>query len=308
MTKRRKRYGVIINEKAGTALGLDHEALTQGLHRIAKERGVDIDLVITEGKSIGSEITRLQKERSIDALIAGGGDGTVSTSAAQAMEAGLVFGVLPLGTMNYFARTLKMPLDPLQAFESLLNGKTASVDTGVVNDRLFLHFVSLGLQPEMIRERQSIGYKSRIGKIAASTRAFLRTVRRVRRLQLDARLGEEHVICPASALIVSNNVINNSLPPIADRLDEGVLGVYLVKSHHWLDLLRLSKDAIIGRWKESAVVEVRTAQSVTINRASHRRRGLKVSIDGELHKFTGVIEIDIKPKSLKVLVPREQAA
>jgi diacylglycerol kinase family enzyme len=306
MARRRKHFGVAINAKAGTARGLDHQALSEGLRLIAKHNNATIDLVISDGKEIGGEVDRLKQRGDIDALIVGGGDGTVSTSAAQVMVSDLVLGVIPLGTMNYFARTLRLPLDPLQAFESLVAGKTAAVDTGQVNGELFLHHVSLGLQPDMIRERKNIGYQSRVGKIMASTQAFLRIVRRARRMMLDATLGEEHVFFTTSALIVSNNELGDSLPPIAERLDGDTLGIYSVKSHHWLDLLWLSKDAALGRWKSNGAIDIHTAKSLTITPAPRfRRSDITVSVDGELRRFTGKIEIDIRPKSLKVLKPSE---
>jgi diacylglycerol kinase family enzyme len=155
----------------------------------------------------------------------------------------------------------------------------------------------------MIRERKSISYRSRFGKIIASTQAFFRSVRRARRLMLDAKLEEEHVILATSALVVSNNLMGDSLPPIAERLDQGILGIYAVKSHYWLDLLRLSKDAAIGQWKDNPTVDIYTAQSLTIKRASRSHRNLTVSVDGELHEFKSGIEIESKPKSLKVLMP-----
>lgn len=303
MAKKRRRFGVIINEKAGTARGLDHQSFSESLRLAAKDSHTDIDLVMTDGKAISDDIAQLRKRGLIDALIVGGGDGTVSASARQAIELDLVLGVLPLGTMNYFARTLKLPLDPLEAFKSLLAAKSASIDTGLINGELFLHHVSLGLQPDMIRERKTITYRSRLGKIMASTQAFLRSVRRARRLMLDTRLGDEHVMFATSALIVSNNVLGDGLPPIAERLDDGLLGVYSINSHHWLDLLRLSKDAAMGQWKNNRAIDVHTAQSLVIKQASRARRDLTASVDGELHDYAGGIEIEIKPKSLKVLAP-----
>lgn len=301
----RRPMQVIVNPQAGTAKGSDPAALAESLSAAAAEVGAEIEISLLEGQAIGRKIDRIKASGDAGAVIVGGGDGTVSTTAAQLAGTSIALGVLPLGTMNFFARALKIPLDPALALKSLLQGEEGLVDTGSVNGRLFLHQVSLGLQPHMIRRREAMDYGSRLGKMVASARAFLRTMRRPPSLRLEATAPNGESWCiETPALIVSNNLYDAGLPPLPLHLDQGILGVYILASAGWTDLLSLSKDIALGQWQRNAAMDVRELTRIAISRAARRAKPLTVSIDGELDKIKGELDIAIQPKSLKVLKPR----
>src|SRR6478609_5166493 len=78
-------------------------------------------------------------------IILGGGDGTISSVVDHFAYASVVFGVLPLGTANSFARTLGIPLDLAGAIDVLVNGKVATIDLGKINDDYFANGSSIGM-------------------------------------------------------------------------------------------------------------------------------------------------------------------
>ena len=65
-----------------------------------------------------------------------------------------MLGVLPLGTMNHFAKDLHIPLDLEGAVETIVQGHVANVDLGEVNGHIFVNNSSLGLYPSIVRERE----------------------------------------------------------------------------------------------------------------------------------------------------------
>ena len=65
-------------------------------------------------------------------VIVGGGDGTISSVVDHFAYARVLFGVIPLGTANSFARTLGIPLNLSDAVDVLVNGKVADVDLGKI--------------------------------------------------------------------------------------------------------------------------------------------------------------------------------
>ena len=93
-------------------------------------------------------------QRQGGALVAAGGDGTLSSVAAQAVSRGLVFGVLPLGTFNLFARTHGVPPDLPDAARALLRAAPAPVQVGRVGGRTFLVNAALGMYPAMLEDRE----------------------------------------------------------------------------------------------------------------------------------------------------------
>ncbi|MGC4004181.1 MAG: diacylglycerol kinase family protein [Pirellulales bacterium] len=91
--------------------------------------------------------------RSYDAVIGGGGDGTLSAIAGALAGTKMPLGVLPLGTLNHFAKDLKIPMHLADAAWVVAQRRIAQVDVAEVNGRVFLNNSSLGLYPRMVIER-----------------------------------------------------------------------------------------------------------------------------------------------------------
>ena len=90
-----------------------------------------------------------------DLLVAAGGDGTVSVVAGVAVSTGSSLGVLPMGTLNHFAKDVGLPLDLEKAVEAIVAGRVHQVDVGEVNGRIFVNNSSVGLYPRMVWEREA---------------------------------------------------------------------------------------------------------------------------------------------------------
>src|SRR4051812_49788191 len=88
-----------------------------------------------------------------EALVAGGGDGTINTAASQLVDGDIPLGVIPLGTLNHFAKDLGIPLELEGAAKVVLDGSVCRVDVGEVNGRVFLNNSSLGMYPAIVRLR-----------------------------------------------------------------------------------------------------------------------------------------------------------
>src|SRR4029077_18325609 len=85
-------------------------------------------------------------------LVAAGGDGTVNAVAAAIVGSEAVLGILPLGTLNHFAKDLKLPLDLEGAVRTLKTGSVQKVDVAQVNGRVFVNNSGLGLYPSMVKQ------------------------------------------------------------------------------------------------------------------------------------------------------------
>ncbi|MCY0150938.1 YegS/Rv2252/BmrU family lipid kinase [Hoeflea alexandrii] len=105
----------------------------------------------------------IEKERSI--IIVGGGDGTISSVVDYFAYRESVFGLLPLGTANSFARSLGIPLDLEGAVEVIARGKVADVDLGSINGDLFANGAAIGL-PTMIARATPHSMKRWLGRLA----------------------------------------------------------------------------------------------------------------------------------------------
>jgi len=136
-------------------------------------------------------------------IVAGGGDGTVSTVAGALVDTGIVFGVLPLGTLNHFARDLGVPLELADAVAVLAQGEPGRVDVGEVNGRIFVNNSSLGVYPRIVRLRERYGSRGP-GKWLAALWATLTVLRRhpFAAVRLGYRRREMLRLMTGAALIV----------------------------------------------------------------------------------------------------------
>src|SRR5690606_37519280 len=97
------------------------------------------------GDEVEAALRRAATSNSVDAIMAGGGDGTISAAARIAYETDMPLAVLPAGTMNLFARALKVPLVLEEALEAIAGGEVGAVEIATANDRAFVHQFGVGI-------------------------------------------------------------------------------------------------------------------------------------------------------------------
>lgn len=127
------------------------------------EGGVELVEPDAESGDPSQSIRRYADE--IELVVVGGGDGSIHLALPGLVETQLPLGVLPLGTANDLARSLKLPLDPVLACEVILEDNAQRIDLGKVNDQWFMNVASLGLSTE-VTNRLTKGAKSRWGVFA----------------------------------------------------------------------------------------------------------------------------------------------
>jgi diacylglycerol kinase family enzyme len=294
---------VLLNSGAGTLRDGDGDAVVSKIKESLGAAGHTVEVVTAPGGELQGRLEMRLSLGRPDTVIVGGGDGTVSGMAAALCGTEIAMGILPLGTMNLFARSVGMPLDLDEALAAFVGATTRKVDLGEVNGRIFTHHVSLGLHPRLVAMREKADYGSRVGKIFATFRALLTTMRRPPRLQVRVTLEEKVFDLETPALVVSNNMFGPDHLPYADALDQGVLGIYICTSHHPADLAQVTLEALLGSWHARDRVQTLSARSITVERRSRRRRRIVATVDGELVTFDGAIEMKILPGCLTVLAP-----
>lgn len=291
---------LVLNPQAGTLRGLDPRQAAEDLAEIFRAHGHKVKTEIHSGRAAIAAIARVCREKSCDGIVVGGGDGTVSAAASAAAASGIALGILPLGTMNLFARSLAIPLDMREAAEALAAGRRSSVDIGEVNGRFFIHHVTLGLHPRMIRIRERLSYGSRIGKIWASIQAWWMAVRQPPRLVASIRADGQRFERRTAAILVTNNPWGEGHLPYADDLRQGKLGLYVTTSRRWQDLLQLTARMTLGEIAENPLLENWEAEEVEIDLPRAR---INASVDGEIVSLQTPLRIAVRRRGLSVLRP-----
>lgn len=294
------RFIGVFNRDGGTFRTTDMEAFAARAVEIFAAAGHEIDARIVEGKQLIDELKRAAGEA--DVLVAGGGDGTISAAAAIAFRQGVPLAVVPAGTMNFFARSLHMPLDLEGALAAIADGEIHKVDIATANDRPFVHQFSVGIHAKLVKLRETLTYKSRIGKMMASTRAFASAVLKAPNFHADI-LTKKGVERRATAGIsVSNNPLEGALPH-AERLDAGVLGIYVIAPLTPWVLAKLCYGLARGKWKSLPEVMDKEVREATL-RFPRKKSNAVAVIDGELMKLADKVELKVHPGALQVVMPK----
>lgn len=291
---------VILNGSAGA--GHD-EGLVHALREKCRAHGLAAKVILARG---GAEMTRAAQAAladGADAVVAGGGDGTINAVASVLAGTGLPFGVLPLGTLNHFAKDVGVPLDLDDAVANLATGVSKAVDVGEVNGQLFLNNSSLGLYPDMVRDREKQQHRLGRGKWLAAFWATLGALRRFPFLNVRLTLddGKEHAR-RTPFVFIGNNAYTMSGFQIGARaaLDRGTLSLYVAQRPGRLGLLRFAWRALCGRLAQEKDFDVLAARSVLIE-TRHTR--IPVATDGEVSVMKTPLHYRIRPAALRVIVP-----
>ena len=288
----------IVNCKAGSQDWAD----TRGqIERLAQEHGRDVTVVVPDGQDL-TTLARTAGEAG-GVVAAGGGDGTVSAVAAGLVDSAAALGVLPLGTLNHFAKDMRIPLDLEQAVRTLFTGTEARVDVGEVNGRIFLNNSSVGFYPQIVWERERL-QRHGSTKWVAFAHAAAQVLRR--RITIRVRLEDDresaHQI-ETPFVFVGNNPYEVSGLRIGTRarLDCGTLWLCTAPRAGRAKLLRLALHALLGQI-DTADLLCRTVAEIQIQ---SRRRHLLVARDGEVGVMQTPLHYRVRPAALRVLVPRE---
>lgn len=290
---------VIINAGAGCGYADDWTAQLR-----AKFAAVGLDAVITLAQS-GDEMIATARQALADGLklvVAGGGDGTINAVASVVVGSDATFGVLPLGTLNHFAKDLKIPLLLDEAIANVAQGVPVQVDVGEVNGRIFLNNSSLGLYPDIVRDREKQQRRLGRGKWLAFAWATMAALRRYPFLNVRLTLnGERHARRTPFVFIGNNEYLMQGLNiGERERLDGGHLSLYVAQRPGRLGLVRLAFHALLGRLAQLKDFDVLTSTEMDIE-TRHSR--LRVATDGEVTVMATPLHYRVRKAALTVLVP-----
>lgn len=313
-TARRLRSGP---ERAGGEIPSDivlvvsgHAGSARQLHRartVIRRSGFTIvdEIPVEEHERVDRWLERGPSDRPL--FVAAGGDGTVGTLAGHLAGTGAVLGLLPLGTSNDVARSLTIPVNPIQAARVLSSGHVSNIDAGRVTaagaDPLhFVHAASAGLNVRFARLATHVGLRQRYGSftyaVAASAalrqrRAFVCTVD-------DGRSSRELRLIHLSVVNapVFGGFLGLRLP--GAEIDDRALEIVGIEDRPAREVVRsLVRIALHGPDVPSPGVHVLRMRRAHI----HTDHPFDLALDGEIIS-TLPADFDVAAEALRVVTPR----
>jgi diacylglycerol kinase family enzyme len=293
------RVTVLLN-RGGGAVASDPE-IADKVRAAFAEAGLEADVELIGGGDYEVRC-RAIAERGDDLVVVGGGDGTISAAASALVGTDTLLGVLPLGTLNHFARDLGIPAAIEQAAELIAKRTERRVDVGEMNDHLFINNSAIGLYPLMVldrdQQRRRLGRSKRLAMIVAS----LRTLARFNHQRLTLFVNDEKERVDTPLLFVGNNDyrIDIGAPGRRESLNDGQLSVFVMRKKTRRGLIAASIRALLDRARDDDMVRIEGVERL---RVSSHRSGLAVSLDGEVVRAVPPLDYRIRKAALRVIAP-----
>lgn len=233
--------------------------------------------------------------RGSEVLAVAGGDGTVNAGARAALEHGRPLLVLPDGTLNNFARTLG--LDTVDtALEAYRDGRTARVDVGEVDGRIFLNTSSFGSYPRMVERRDR--WAERIGKWPAFASALLADLVSVEPTPavVDGRPTRVWWAFVGNCRYRTHARV----PALRENLADGRLDVRVLEARSPFPRLRALADVLVGHRARGGGYTERLTPHLSLTIAARPRL---LAVDGEVVEGSSKVRFTKRPAALRVFVP-----
>jgi diacylglycerol kinase family enzyme len=299
------RVVALLNVAAGTANHKGAEHVLALLAAACERLNLAAELKFCSGdelKGLAEAALARAKAGEIDAVAVGGGDGSIRTVAGVLAESGVPLGILPLGTLNHFAKDLGIPLDLDHAAAAIAMGHERVVDLAEVNGEIFINNSSIGIYPYIVIDRERRRASHKLAKWMAIVPAVFRMLRHFprRRLALSAEGWTRPYRTPC--LFIGNNEYGMDFFTLGrrQRLDGAELYVYVVKQRRPLGFFWMVCRMVFGRSSQARDIERFRLSEVTVRSKTSR---LPVALDGEVEIMHTPLHYRSRPGALRVIVP-----
>jgi diacylglycerol kinase family enzyme len=290
---------VLLNPASG---GTRDAGMRGRIEQIFRSHGLDVTIDELTSPGDTKVTVRAALDRNVEGIVAGGGDGTINAVASVLVGGSTPLGVLPLGTLNHFAKDLGIPVDIDKAIETIAARQIRRVDVGRVGDRIFLNNSSIGVYPSIIELRERFRQLGR-AKWTALALATLHVLRRGEEVTVRLDSRQTRVTARTPFLFIGNNeyLVEGIHLGGRSRLDGGRLSAYFAPPVRTRHLPNLLAHAVLGSAVREHALEAMTAEELWVGTPSSR--AMKVACDGELLTLTPPLHFRIWPGALNVIAP-----
>ncbi|MDF9839867.1 MULTISPECIES: diacylglycerol kinase family protein [unclassified Paenibacillus] len=291
---------IIVNPTSGKEEGAGYVQLALD---ILEEQGYAVTVMETQQEGDATLFSTTACKQGYGLVVSIGGDGTLHEviNGLSGEPDCPKLGVIPLGTVNDFARAIGLSLNPEEAIRTLASPATRAVDVGQLNGRLFINVVAAGAIAESVSAVTSED-KSRFGSLAYFRKGLKELTGNAPNhltITYDGQVWEGDSPLFIAALTNSVGGFERLAPGAA--VDDGLIHCFVIKDLTILSTLSVSISLLLGNLKNHRDVEYFTARSVTAESAAPMR----TNVDGEEGPALPV-QVSVLPRHIRVVVPEEE--
>jgi diacylglycerol kinase family enzyme len=296
------KVGVILNAAAGGGAADGADPRAEQIRAAFSAAGVEVELYESPPCEL-AETSRRVAASGVDAVVAAGGDGTVSAVAGALVGGDTPLAVLPLGTLNHFARDIGMPVDLAAAARVIAEARVARVDVGEVNGHTFINNSSIGLYPEIVTGRDAVQRRTGRRKWWAMLQAALRVLHRFPLLRVRVRTPGRELVARTPVVFVGNNDYSTDPGALGQRarLDAGLLSLCIMRCRGRLQLLWMMLRAILQRPEVVPGLEYDAVLEAWVSLGG-KPRSLAIALDGEVVRVEAPLHYQLRRHALRVLI------
>ncbi len=272
------------------------------IHKEFKQHStIDYQIQYTEFPGHASQLAKEAARQNVNVVVAVGGDGTMNEVASGLVGSNAALGLIPQGSGNGYARSLKIPLITLPALHTLQYGKIRTVDVGKINDYYFFGVAGVGFDAYIGAQFQEFGFRGPLPYFYIGVREYFRYRYEGFTLKFNGQILDVHPLL----ITVANTIqygMRATIAPMA-KVDDGILELCI------LNKINVFKAALqLRRLFDGSIEKVREYQHFSINELEIIRENDKgiFHTDGEPRMGPKKLKINILPKKLKVLVPGDR--
>lgn len=237
-------------------------------------------------------------------VVAAGGDGTVSLVCGILAGNRAKLGVLPLGTFNFFARSLGIPQDIETALDVLASGRDRPIALGRINDCVFINNASIGAYAAVLEARETIYERWGRSRLAAywSVIVAMLTLYRSLKMTITADGERRRARAPLAFFAVRAYQAREYGLSGPEEIEAGKLALYLAPDTNRASLLWRTLKILLRRVEPGADYRLITGREIVVETAYPRQA---VAHDGERAVMESPFRVRRLPDAITVVVPAD---
>lgn len=288
-----------------------HEDLATQLATFFRAHHFDVDVYLPAASNelshmVKQAVGKHQRQHRPGIIVAAGGDGTLNTVAQKLVYTDIALGIIPMGTFNYVARALNIPLEIMAAAQVIVEGMRRDVNVSTVNEYIYLNNASIGLYPKIIEQRETDNARFGRFRAVALLSGFAVLMREQYKLRLRMTIDGEKTRMESPLVFFGNNQLQlqDFHLQLSECVAQGKLAAVAITELSRWQLIKLVHRLQTGTFEQAPEVTCICAESIKIE---SRARTMKVAIDGEIVYVNTPLLFKVAHKALQVMVPHDPA-